>query len=150
VVLLWPFVSAKSATVIKSTYFDYDFFNACQNNAACQALFSPVPSGKVLLIQRVSCLIAVGPSPRYVESIELQRLTSGTLKGREFLTVPLANPELSTRVYLLNHATMLAIPENQWPAIHINLDSVGYAHFNCTIHGELNDLMPAAAATAGR
>jgi hypothetical protein len=135
-----------AASVLNLVYYDFKSSSCNKMTLLCENLFSDVPSGKAVLILRVSCMMNI-PLDRKFYSLELRRYDGTTMKGRTFLGAPVKLYDEDSRTrYVINADTYMVVPASDTPAVSMLLDNLAGVSFNlqCTIHGVLHDYTPPA------
>jgi len=135
---LWPAI-ANAATTLGNVYYDASGTTCGSAVSACELLLSSVPTGRTLLIERVSCRLAM-PSTAKIDSLMLRRRSGTTVPGFQYLAPLNAISTLDGRThYLTNANAMLALSPGDRPSIRLTLRAAtANPSLSCTVHGVIN------------
>jgi hypothetical protein len=140
--LLWAALAAAqqspNAVTINGIYFDNAAKTCSPNVNQCELLFTVVPLSKVLVIQRVACVLAL-PSTAKIGGITLRRKVDNVVTSFQVVApYQEASDNGGTKNYLVNADTLLALQTGARPSIFVGLRaSVPSMNVSCTIHGTL-------------
>ena len=138
---LWPAIATAAPITNRTTYFEFKG-KACSNAAACQAIFTAVPVGKFLIVQRVTCVIIL-PSTAKIGTLQLREGSGSPFTVGSFQVIaPVAavSDNGTTKNYLLNADTLIAVPANEAPAVYVELRASATSIIaNCSVLGTITN-----------
>jgi hypothetical protein len=137
----WPAIAVSAPTIDRTTYFEFKG-KACANAAGCQSVFTAVPVGKFLLVQRVTCVLIL-PSTAKISTLQLRQGVGNppTVGGFQVLApVQEVSDNGTTKNYLLNADTLIAVQAGEVPMVFVELRASATSIIaNCSVLGTITN-----------
>jgi hypothetical protein len=107
---------------------------ACNSTAICYILFQAPPQ-KALIVQHVSCRVAVRSGALFDGSLETEKGKAFPLKHTHLVPVPTT----STELWLVNSPVMHLVKLGEKPNVHFRNSRVAEWIIECSISGQLTE-----------